>query len=302
MILRDERGRRVYRRLPADLNRAVRTLPEVQEWHRLGHGLAGLSIVIVVGGLFAPAWLLVPLMNRVPHPVIALVLIEIAAVAVGLWIHGRSIDLEDRWLRRGPDGGAWSFPTFPFEAPVELVQTRTPRHRQGDLLWLVWALVAAVLAVVLLKVGAGSASVVPLGLFAIWVGLRRWQLSWVGSSTVGFEGAPFFPGGRVRVRFGQSPRAVCFRSLCLSLTCRTDEYVAAGYMLKYRSANVSRTLEAHEIPEPGSDVEIDFDLPSHAPGSEIRQDEVTYWLLEVVGETSGPAYRETFLVPVVPPA
>jgi len=52
-------------------------------------------------------------------------------------------------------------------------------------------------------------------------------------------------------------------------------------------------------PDPESAVEVSFVLPDDAPVPSIGPREVSYWVLEVTGETSGPAYKERFLVPIV---
>jgi len=51
-------------------------------------------------------------------------------------------------------------------------------------------------------------------------------------------------------------------------------------------------------PAPGEQVEVHFDLPTNASGTDTARDLPVYWMLEVTGDTSCGRYSERFPIPI----
>ncbi len=103
--------------------------------------------------------------------------------------------------------------------------------------------------------------------------------------------------------FGLDEACTDFESLSFTLRCIREQ---PGEGILYGAAARCRLLWIEwrtcgprmRLPEPGSDVDVTFELPRGLPGTCLRDVYPTYWELQVEGKSGAGRYDERFLVPI----
>ncbi len=117
---------------------------------------------------------------------------------------------------------------------------------------------------------------------------------------------PFFCGGTLegRVAFSRSVSAQGPAKVTLRRVQETWELISSG---KGSSTSTQRQLapfvvwkETREFPLGGASdlLDFEFQIPPGQPGTELTEDEATYWQIEVIVPVLGPDIETIFLAPV----
>jgi hypothetical protein len=153
-----------------------------------------------------------------------------------------------------------------------------------------WTTTAAVPWPVLAGVGA-------IVCWGAWVG---WKIHGAGTTHVSFAKFPFHPGETVTLFVGTSDGGATYRHAEFHLH-HVEGFshaapATAGTLRKHFHTVLSRPPGL--MPGPQQDVEISFDLPPDVPGTSLSSPPASYWVLDVVANTSAGPYAESFLIPI----
>lgn len=138
------------------------------------------------------------------------------------------------------------------------------------------------------------------GVFLFLVSWRWWREHGIGDGHVWYSRFPFHPGEKVTLYFGMSEGGATFERATFHL--RAIEETTHGGLGVPNSTVVTWMAREHRppgpLPGPRTDVQLAFDLPDDAPGTQLSAVDPHYWVLEVVANTSAGPYFESFLVPI----
>jgi hypothetical protein len=140
---------------------------------------------------------------------------------------------------------------------------------------------------------AGLLSLVVVAVTA-WRGFANLRVRW-----------PEFParmGGPVRLTFGFRKRRSDLERLTLTLRCVVETPRCGGMLQPGVRCVYARTAERGDrVGQDGGEVEVTFDVPADAPGSDPFGAPAVFWELAVACEAPRFRYDGAFLVPIYPP-
>jgi hypothetical protein len=143
-------------------------------------------------------------------------------------------------------------------------------------------------------------SIVWIAVLALLWAWDAWHAHGAGTTRVSYAKFPFHPGERVTLRFAVSEGGASFRRARFHLR-HVREHVAHGWI---RAALTQSTIVIDRppgmLPGPEEEIELTFDVPEGAPGTRLSDpdSEPSYWVLDVVADTSAGPFTESFLVPI----
>ena len=147
-----------------------------------------------------------------------------------------------------------------------------------------------------------------IGVAPVWHALRCVRhAARNGRTFVRWSPFPAFVGERITLRFGVSRRTPRFSRLTFRLRCvqeRVVETDEAGdpcdaEIVAFELHEAARTIDvAGDLPKPGVEAVLPFEIPADLPGNDLASELPTYWELDVHGEAPGADYRVQFLLPV----
>jgi len=114
---------------------------------------------------------------------------------------------------------------------------------------------------------------------------------------------PAFLGGRLEGTFTVRPGQHVMTSIQVRLRCVRDERVEHPAQEGTTSALEPYVIyeQSLELPPPGDTLDelpLAFDLPADLPGTDLGQDEATYWQVALRIPVPGPDVEAVFLAPV----
>ena len=138
-----------------------------------------------------------------------------------------------------------------------------------------------------------SAMAVVGGALVTWISWAAWRLHGAGDAHLHFAKFPFHPGERVTLRFGMDSGGADFRRV----EFRLSRVLQTG-TVAVRIRPMSEFRPPGTLPGSDFDVEVSFDVPEGARGTELSGASPYYWVLDVLAATSSGPYAETFLIPI----
>lgn len=211
------------------------------------------------------------------------------------------------WARfRGVPAGSRLVPAIdhPWDASGA---TRTQRQRILGRLRVFRSLAGIAVAALLIAFVVAGAVTPVVGLLVgalpvSWLLVVVLRLRTFGPTTVAFLEFPYLAVGPLRLQFSVGVGGGRFHEMRIDLECLTERLVPLPIGRWTRCLRLHGDTQLRRqgdlLPEPGSGIEIEFEIPSGLPGTHLSAPFPTYWQLRVRGPTTAGAYDETFLLPV----
>jgi hypothetical protein len=218
--------------------------------------------------------------------------VVIAGVHVGHHLLRRRRFARER-RRRPTEPWMWDHPWDPEGETLGAVR-RALEHgwtRPGCLGLAAFVLVPTIVAFA--ASGLRAAAFAALGASAAWAAFAVWRGHGLGACRVAYAKFPFHPGETVTLRIGVSEGGASFTHAEFHLR-RIDERSGEPQVVFERTIRRPPGL----LPGPEQYVELDFDVPATAGGTELLSLRPSYWVLDVVARTTAGPYCGSFLVPI----
>ena len=122
-----------------------------------------------------------------------------------------------------------------------------------------------------------------------------------GLVRVGFTRVPYAPGEVAQITVGCGPTGPGLRKLSYSLRHiveRPDRWASEGTACVATRCIFPRTDGVPREIDAGADVLLVFDLPGDLPGTMLRANQPSYWMLFVRGTLESEPFLARFLVPI----
>jgi hypothetical protein len=134
----------------------------------------------------------------------------------------------------------------------------------------------------------------------IALAVALWRLHGAGTTRVSFASFPFHPGERASFHVGTSDGGATFQRVEFHL--RHVQEFPGGFADSTFRHHVTRDLVVSRppgrLPGPDQDVIVSFDLPDDAPPTRLSARPPSYWVLDILANTTSGPFCESFLVPV----
>jgi hypothetical protein len=195
----------------------------------------------------------------------------------------------------------------------EHVPRRGQARRAVAVAILAWMILGAAVAVAFMTdapvaVRAGVLALSATGLAPLWHAASCVRGAWRhGRTFVRWSPFPAFVGERITLRLGVSRRTPKFSRLTVRMRCVQERVVETddsgrpcqAEIVAFEMFEAVRTIVAAEdLPQPGVEAVLPFEIPADLPGNDLASDLPTYWELDVHGEGPSTDHRVQFLLPI----
>jgi hypothetical protein len=163
-----------------------------------------------------------------------------------------------------------------------------------------WLMAVAATLVGLVVGLAAWPALAALGAISCWGAWVAWRIHGAGTTHVSYAKFPFHPGETVKLSVGTSDGGATYRRADFHLRYYRSVAYSARDAARRLTPSFQRTVHRPPglLPGPEQDVEIEFEVPADAPVTCLSASALSWWVLDIVANTSAGPYCESFLVPI----